>query len=257
MRRFEKKVIGITGAAQGIGAAIALRFAQEGARIAVLDMQDTRTAVEACRAAGGKALGLSVDVSNRESIMAAVTEIFEVFDGIDIWVNNAGIFDNTPLAELLEERWDRVIDVNYKGMFLCAQQVLPQMAARGWGRLVNIASMAAKVAFPNEAAYCSSKAAVLGLTRTLAAEFGPHGVTVNAICPGPIYTEMLKSTHQSLADQHNTTLEAWDAKILETIPVGRFGQPDDVAALVAFLASDDAAFINAQAINIDGGMVFY
>jgi 3-oxoacyl-[acyl-carrier protein] reductase len=172
-------------------------------------------------------------------------------------VNNAGIFDDTPLTELSEVRWDQVSNVNYKSMFLCAQLAAPHMLAQRWGRLINIASMAAKVAFPNEVAYCSTKSAVVGLTRALAVELGPQGVTTNAICPGPIYTDMLKSTHQSLADRHNTTLEAWDAKILDTIPVGRFGQPADVAALVAFLASDDASFINGQAINIDGGMVFY
>lgn len=257
MKRFENKVAVVTGAAQGIGAAIATRFAREGASVAVLDMQDTDTTVQACNRAGGKAMGISVDVAAGSSIESAVIDILAAWGGIHIWVNNAGIFDDTPLTELSEARWDRVSDVNYKSMFLCAQQVAPHMLAQQWGRLINIASMAAKVAFPNEAAYCSTKSAVVGLTRALAVELGPHGITANAICPGPIYTDMLKSTHQALANRHNTTLEAWDAKILETIPVGRFGRPADVAGLVAFLASDDAAFINGQAINIDGGMVFY
>ena len=150
-----------------------------------------------------------------------------------------------------------MIEVNYKSMFLCAQAITPHLLAQRWGRIINIASMAAKVAFPNEVAYCSSKSAVVGLTRALAVELGPHGVTVNAICPGPVDTEMLRHTYQNLADSYNVTLDEWYDKILDTIPVGRFGQPDDVAGLVAFLASDDAAFINAQAINIDGGMVFY
>jgi NAD(P)-dependent dehydrogenase (short-subunit alcohol dehydrogenase family) len=256
MRRFENKVAVITGAAQGIGAASALRLAQEGAKVAVLDVQDTSATVQACDETGSPVMGLVVDVAEKSSIEAAVAKIIDAWHTIHIWVNNAGIFDDTPLAELSEARWERVTDVNYKSMFLCARATTPSMLAQGWGRIINIASMAAKVAFPNEAAYCSSKAAVLGLTRALAVEFGARGVTVNAICPGPIYTDMLKSTHQSLADRHNTTLEAWDAKILETIPVGRFGQPADVAALVAFLASDEASFINGQAINIDGGMVF-
>lgn len=202
-------------------------------------------------------MGLTVDVADKSSIETAVADILDAWGHIHIWVNNAGIFDNTPLTELSEARWDQVSDVNYKSMFLCAQLVAPHMLAQQWGRIINIASMAAKVAFPDEVAYCSTKSAVLGLTRALAVELGPHGITANAICPGPIYTEMLKSTHQSLADRHNTTLKAWDAKILETIPVGRYGQPSDIAGLAAFLASDDAAFINAQAINIDGGMVFY
>ncbi len=257
MKRFENKVAVVTGAAQGIGAAIALRFAQEGANIAILDMKDTIPSVQACQAAGGSAMGLAVDVAAKRSIEAAVADILDAWDHIHIWVNNAGIFDDSPLTELSEARWDQVSNVNYKSMFLCAQAVAPSMLAQQWGRFINIASMAAKVAFPNEVAYCSTKSAVVGLTRALGVELGPHGITANAICPGPIYTDMLKSTHQSLANQHNTTLEAWDAKILETIPVGRYGQPSDIAGLAAFLASDEAAFINAQAINIDGGMVFY
>ncbi len=247
----------ITGAAQGIGQAIALRLAQEGARVAVLDLADTNVTAGLCRAAGAEVLARTVDVAQRGSIAAAVDEIAGAWGRIDIWVNNAGIFDDTPLEELSEARWDRVIDVNYKSMFLCCQLVAPLMKAQGWGRIVNLASMAAKVAFPNEVAYCSSKSAVVGLTRALAVELGPAGITVNAICPGPIDTEMLAYTYQRLADQNGITLDAWRARILETIPAGRYGQPADVAALVAFLASEDASFINAQAINIDGGMVFY
>jgi NAD(P)-dependent dehydrogenase (short-subunit alcohol dehydrogenase family) len=257
MKRFKNKVAVVTGAAQGIGAAIALRFAQEGASVAVLDRQKPVPSVQACQDAGASAIGVTVDVADKSSIEAAVADILEAWGDIHIWVNNAGIFDDTPLTELSEARWDQVSNVNYKSMFLSAQLVAPNMLDRGWGRLINIASMAAKVAFPNEVAYCSTKSAVVGLTRALAVELGPHGITANAICPGPIYTDMLKSTHQSLADRHNTTLEEWNAKILETIPVGRYGRPSDIAGLAAFLASDDAAFINGQAINIDGGMVFY
>lgn len=257
MKRFGTKVAVVTGAAQGIGAAIALRFAQEGARVAVLDRQDPTPSMQACQETGASALGLVVDVGDKRSLEAAVAQILEAWGTIHIWVNNAGIFDNTPLTELSEVRWDQVSNVNYKSMFLCAQLAAPSMRAQGWGRFINISSMAGKVAFPSEVAYCSTKSAVLGLTRALAIELGPYGITANAICPGPIDTDMLKATHQALADQHNTTLEAWDAQILATIPVGRFGQPADIAGLVAFLASDEASFINAQAINIDGGMVFY
>lgn len=257
MKRFTNKVAVVTGAAQGIGQAIALRLAQEGAQVAVLDLKDTAAAVAACQAAGAEAVGLTVDVSKKQSIAAAIQHILETWGQIDIWVNNAGIFDDTPLVELSEARWDKVIEINYKSMFLCAQLAVPSMQAQRWGRIINIASMAAKVAFPDEVAYCSSKSAILGLTRALAVELGPHGITVNAICPGPIDTEMLTHTYQALADRHEVTLAEWRSQILKTIPVGRYGQPADVAGLAAFLASDDAAFINAQAINIDGGMVFY
>lgn len=256
MTRFTDKIAVVTGAAQGIGLACALRLAQEGARVALLDLQDMGAAVTACRAAGADCLARTVDVSSRDSIAAAVEEIAGRWGRIDIWVNNAGMFDNTPLGELSEDRWDRIVAVNYKSMFLCSQLAAPYMLARGWGRIINLASMAAKVAFAAETAYCSSKAAVLGLTRALAVELGSHGITANAICPGPIKTEMLRDTYQHLAGLNGVTLAEWEAEMLKGIPVGRFGQPADVAGLVAFLASDDASFINGQAINIDGGMVF-
>ena len=257
MNRFVNKVVGVTGAAQGIGAAIAFRFAREGAKVVLMDLKNEYDAVLACQKTGAEAIGLPVDVATKSSIDAAVGYIIERWGAIDIWINNAGIFDDTPLNELTEPRWDQIIDVNYKSAYLCAQAVTPHMIKQGWGRIINIASMAAKVAFPNETAYISSKAAVVGLTRALAAEFGPEKITVNAICPGPIETEMLRQTYQNLANQHGVTLDAWYARVLETIPAGRIGRPADVAGLAAYLASYDAGFINGQAINIDGGMVFY
>jgi NAD(P)-dependent dehydrogenase (short-subunit alcohol dehydrogenase family) len=257
MKRFAGKIVGVTGAAQGIGAAIALRFAREGANVALFDVQSQSEVVRACQKLGVEAMGLPVDVSSGQSVEAAVRDVVERWKTIHVWVNNAGMFDDTPLDRLKEDRWDQVIGVNYKGHYFCAQAVASLMIEQGWGRIINIASMAAKVAFPNEAAYCSSKAAVLGLTRALAAELGPRQITVNAVCPGPIDTAMLRGTHQSLADRHGMTLEMWSEKILDTIPVGRFGKPEDVASLVAYLATEEAGFINGQAINVDGGMVFY
>jgi len=257
MARFTDKVAVITGAAQGIGQAIALRLAQDGAHVGLLDIQDVTETNNLCRGANAATLEITVDVSKKQSIATAVNHIVNRWDRIDILVNNAGIFDDTPLLSINENLWDKVVDVNYKSMFLFAQLVVPTMVAQGWGRIINIASMAAKVAYTNEVAYCSSKSAVLGLTRALGVELGSQGITVNAICPGPIETEMLKNTYQSLANQNNMTLAEWQVEILKTIPVGRYGRPADIAGLVAFLASDDAAFINAQAINIDGGMVFY
>ena len=225
--------------------------------MALFDIQSQSEVIRACQKLGVDVIGLPVDISSKQSVESAISHVVEQWETIHIWVNNAGVFDDTPLDQLEEERWDRVIGVNYKAIYLCSQAVVPLMLDQGWGRIINMASMAAKVAFPNEAAYCSSKAAVLGLTRALAVELGPRQIPVNAVCPGPIDTAMLRGTHQSLADQHGMTLEMWNDKILDTIPVGRFGKPEDVASLVAYLASEEASFINGQAINVDGGMVFY
>lgn len=257
MKGLAGKVAGVTGAARGIGRAISVRLAQEGVSVAVMDITDTSETVALCQQAGTKAKGFRLDVTDKEKIHETVGQIVSEWGRLDIWVNNAGVFDGTPTVELSEELWNRVSDINYKSMYLCAQAVIPLMLKNGWGRFVNMSSMAGKVAYPREIAYCSTKAAVLGLTRALALELGQSGITANAICPGAIRTDMLHSTHQKLADEHHVTLADWDASVLKTIPVGRFGEPENVAALAAFLASDEAGFINGQAINVDGGMVFY
>jgi NAD(P)-dependent dehydrogenase (short-subunit alcohol dehydrogenase family) len=257
MRRFVGKTVGITGAARGIGQAIATRFALEGADVAVMDVADLSETAEQCETAGRAVLALHLDLRSGDAIRLAVNDVYKRFSKIDIWVNNAGVFDNTATTALSEKEWDRISDINYKSMFLCIQAVIPYMLKGHGGRIINMSSMAGKMAYPKEIAYCSTKAAVLGLTRALAAEFGSRGITVNAICPGPIRTEMLKSTYQTLANEFHMSLQDWEAKVLETIPVGRFGDPAEVAALAAFLASEEAGFINGQAVNIDGGMVFY
>jgi 3-oxoacyl-[acyl-carrier protein] reductase len=257
MKGLAGKVAGVTGGARGIGQEICVRLAREGALVVSMDILDSSRTVALCQQAGGKARGFLMDVRDKQKIHHTVEQIIAEWGRLDIWVNDAGVFDNTPTIEVSDETWDWVSDTNYKAMFLCAREVLPHMEKNGWGRFINISSMAAKMAYPTEITYMSTKAAVLGLTRALAMDGGPKGITANALCPGPIRTEMLIATHQKLADAHGVTLAEWDASVLDTIPVGRFGQPEDVAALVAFLASDEASFINGQAINIDGGMVFY
>lgn len=257
MRRFEGKVAAVTGAAQGIGRATAFRFAQEGAKVAVLDITGVDKTVSLCEEVGAQALGAWMDVTSKQMIRDVVGQIIAAWERIDIWVNNAGVFDNTATVDLDEKIWDRVSDINYKAMYLCVQPVIPHMIAQGWGRIINMSSMAGKMAYPKEIAYCSTKAAVLGLTRSLAIDLAPHGITANAICPGSIDTRMLKNTHQKLADEHGVKIDQWESEVIKTIPVGRFGKPSEVAALIAFLASEEAGYITGQAINIDGGLVFY
>lgn len=257
MKGLYGRVACVTGAAQGIGGEISVRLAEEGVKVAVFDIKDPNQTVKYCLQSGSESIGLKMDVRNKDQIHQGVDRVKEKWGAIDIWVNNAGVFDNTSTLELSEEKWDLISDINYKSMFLCAQAVIPLMQRSQWGRIINLSSMAGKMAYAEEIAYCSTKAAVLGLTRALAAELGVFGITVNAICPGPIQTEMLISAYQHLADINGVTLEEWTDGIIKTIPVARLGKPQDVAALVAFLASDEAGFITGQSINVDGGLVFY
>ncbi|MDZ4159786.1 MAG: SDR family oxidoreductase, partial [Anaerolineaceae bacterium] len=185
MKGLAGRVAGVTGAARGIGRAISVRLAQEGVSVAVMDIADTSETVALCQKSGAKAKGFQLDVTDKEKIHETVGQIVAEWGRLDIWVNNAGVFDDTPTVELSEELWNRVSDINYKSMYLCAQAVIPHMLKNGWGRFVNMSSMAGKMAYPRELAYCSTKAAVLGQTRALAIELGQSGITANAICPGP------------------------------------------------------------------------
>ena len=233
----------VTGAARGIGRRIAERLIEEGMRATLLDIDP---AVEDVARALGAA-NLVVDLAD-----AAATRRGLASGGADdpFWlvVNNAGVFSKTPLLEITLEEWDRVHRVNVRSMVVVIQVLAPAMIAAGTGgRIVNVASMAAKLGTPGESAYAASKAAVVALSRIAAMELGPHGVTVNAVCPGYILTEMGADTRTP--DQ----VAAWTAKS----PLGRLGQPDDVASAVAFLASDDGSYMTGQAINVTGGMCMW
>jgi len=244
MQRFIGSVVVITGAARGIGQAMALRLAQEGARVAVLDLADLSQTAALCRQAGAEVIARTLDVSRRADILAAVEAILAAWGRLDVWVNNAGVFDDTPLAELSEDRWQQVIDVNTKAMFLCCQAVAPTMLAQGRGRIVNLSSMAAKVAFPNEVAYCSSKAAVLGLTRALAVELGREGITVNCICPGPINTAMTARVDPKDKETYARRRTA----------LRRYGDPEEVAQMTVSLCLPAASFLTGATIPVDGGL---
>ncbi len=203
-------------------------------------------------------MALHLDVADGKSVQAAVDQILDTWGRIDVWVNNAGVFYVHNIADPPDlEKWERILAVNLTGMFLCCQAVARPMMVRQSGSIINISSIAGKIGFPEEAGYCGTKAGVLGLTRSLAVELAPHGIRVNAICPGNILTPMLESV-----DARICAAEGWEPgthlkKTAQDVPMGYIGEPEDVAAAAAFLASEDASYIVGQAINPDGGLVLY
>src|SRR5436853_427056 len=248
----------ITGGGRGIGRAIAFAFGREGARVAVL----ARTEEEVARAAeevraetGVETMYATCDVSARESVELALADVRERLGAIDILVNNAGIAESAPLTKTSDELWQRHIEVNLTGTFYFTRAVLPAMVERGYGRVINIASIAGKTGAPYIAAYSASKHGVLGLTRSVALEVATKGVTVNAICPGYVDTVMTTRALETIEARTGKSIdEALDA-IKRMSPQNRLITPEEVAALALLLASDDGRGINGQAINVDGGSV--
>lgn len=232
----------VTGAARGIGAAIAERLAADGSQVALLDRDESVHDVAATL--GPDHIAAAVDLADTGATRRTVTEVVERLGGCWALVNNAGIFLKRPLLDMTVDEWDEVQAVNTRSMLVTTQAVAPTMQTATGGRIVNIASMAAKLGTPGEAAYAASKAAVVALTRIAAMELGPAGITVNAICPGYVLTELGADTRdpQQVAE--------WESQS----PLGRLASPGDVAATVAHLVSDDAAYVTGQALNVTGGM---
>ena len=243
------KVAIITGGGSGIGLAIAGRLADDGIAVAVLDRDASAAdaAAAAIKAAGGDAVGLAVDVTDRPGVESAVAAVVDQLGAPTILVNNAGLPQFGSFLKLDLDTWQRVIDVNLTGTFHCCQVVLPHMVAAGWGRIVNISSSSAQGGQQLMAAYVSSKAGVIGLTKSLALEFGRKGITVNTIPPGFIDTPMLRES-----EEQGQLGPGVDAAIAAT-PVRRIGLPEDIAAATAFLVRDDASYITGQVIGVNGG----
>jgi NAD(P)-dependent dehydrogenase (short-subunit alcohol dehydrogenase family) len=248
----------VTGAGQGIGKASALTLGQHGLRVAVVDI-DGQTAEETSSeitAQGQQSLALQADVGDLNDIDRMVRQTIETFGQIDVLVNNAGVTRRAYIMDLTEEDWDRIHRVNAKGVFFCLQRVAREMIPRRSGRIINIASIAGKgYAGTSNAAYAASKGAVISLTRIAAQQLGRHNINVNAICPGVTDTALSRANLEVRAREENTTVEDMRRRRVQGIPLGRANDPEDIAAMAAFLASPGARNITGQAFNVDGGII--
>ena len=259
--KLEKRIALITGGGRGIGRAIALVFASEGAQVTVAARsleQVEQVAREIADKFSTKALPVVCDVSDAASVERLFKDVNESFGrGPDILVNNAGIAESAPLIKTGDELWQRHLAINLSGSFYCMRAALPQMIERGWGRIVNIASIAGKTGAPYIAAYSASKHGVLGLTRSSALEVASKGVTVNAICPGYVNTEMTTRGIENITKKTGLSADQAMESIRKMSPQNRIIEPEEVAALALLLASEEGRGINGQAINVDGGTVLF
>lgn len=245
LQRLRDRVAIVTGASRGIGRAVALALAAEGAKVVVNYAHSGEAAEEVVRAiteTGGEAIALQADVSHAEQVNELIKQTRSKFSRVDILVNNAGINRDALLLRMKPEDWQAVINLNLTGVFLCTQAVSKLMLKQRSGRIINLASVAGVMGNPGQANYSAAKAGVIGLTKTVAKELASRGITVNAVAPGFIATDMTRNLESE--------------EILNYIPLGRYGQPEEVAGMVRFLAADPAAaYITGQVFNVDGGMV--
>jgi len=248
MGRYDGRVAIVTGSAQGIGAGIAKRFADEGASVAVLDLNEEKAAETAAGLGATKAIGVGCNVSDAASAEAAVARVVEELGGLHVLVNNAGITRDNLLFKMTEDDWDAVMGVHLKGAFLMSREAQKTFVGQKYGKILNLSSVSAN-GNAGQANYSAAKAGVQGFTRTLALELGKFGVNVNAIAPGFIATEMTDATARRLG----MDIDEFRKLNAEANPVKRVGAPEDIAAAAAFLCSDEASYITGQTLYVDGG----
>ncbi|MDD9877894.1 MAG: glucose 1-dehydrogenase [Magnetovibrio sp.] len=251
MRGLTDRVVIVTGGGNGIGAAVCRRLGEEGARVAVWDVDAAaaEAMASAISSAGGAALAVACDVTDHDGVGAAVAETEAALGPIGALVNNAGWDVFRPFLKTDPALWEKIIAINLKGVLNTHHAVLPGMVERGGGRIVNVASDAARVGSSGEAVYAACKAGIVGLSKTLAREHARHAITFNVVCPGPTETALLES-FMAEAGNPDKLAEAFR----RAVPMGRLGRPDDLPGMIAFLASDDAAFITGQVISVSGGL---
>ncbi len=245
MRGLEGKVAFVTGAASGIGRATAVRLGEERARVAAADLNADGAAATAS-AIGPEAVGLGLDITDLSSVQAAVAEAERLLGPIEILVNCAGWDRVEPFLDSSEETWDRIIDVNLKGVIRCTRSVLDGMISRRSGRIVNVSSDAGRVGSSGEVVYSGAKAGIIGFSKGVARETARHGLRVNVVCPGPTDTPLMAATSEA-----NPRL---GEALVKAIPFRRLAKPEEIAAAIAFLASDDASFITGQTLSVSGGL---
>jgi 3-oxoacyl-[acyl-carrier protein] reductase len=254
--RFKDKVVIITGGAQGIGATTAIKFAENGAKVAILDVNDQGATETASRIQqiNGECSTFHVDITNRTEVRSCMEHIHREFGKIDILVNNAGALKDNLIGKLTEEEWDFVLDVNLKGSFICSQAVQKYMVQQGHGKIVMISSQAA-VGAPGRVNYSAAKAGIQGMMKTLAIELGPNGINVNAVAPGFIETEMSKVSEALAKNRGIEDFIEYKKNMINRNPIRRVGQPGDVANVILFLASEEADYVTGQVIYVSGAPV--
>jgi meso-butanediol dehydrogenase / (S,S)-butanediol dehydrogenase / diacetyl reductase len=256
MRRFEGKSVLITGASRGIGKGLAVRFAQEGASVAVAANEDAvHKVAEGINGSGGRAISVICDVTKKTEVETLFDQVVNQFGRLDVSIQNAGVITIARIEDLTESEWDKIMAVNTKGVFLCCQAAAVRMKAQKSGRIINTASGQARQGFIYTPHYAASKFGVVGITQSLAKELSQYNITVNAFCPGIIDTDMWAYNDSAWGKllgnyKPGELMQEW----VDNIPLKRVGKAEDVAGLVTFLASDDAAYITGQTINVDGGL---